>query len=113
MQPINPYVSTTGVPGWQAVGPMIYTQRTLQDTQTSAAKPLALEGAIRHEHDKSLDEFADKFKSLFEGWRTRTEKFTLDSRTAQGTQSTPADFMVALPQSMANQWCKQIHLGDI
>jgi hypothetical protein len=33
MQPVNPYVSTTGVPGWQGVGPMIYTQRTLADAE--------------------------------------------------------------------------------
>ena len=40
--------------------------------------------AHRSENERALDDFAHKFKGLFDGWRTRVEKFTLDSRTAQG-----------------------------
>lgn len=49
------------------------------------AKPPAPPSGAAMEAASKLEEHAQTFKKLFEGWSTRLEKFTFDSRTAQGT----------------------------
>jgi len=46
---------------------------------------------------EQLEAFGSSSMTLFDGWKQRVEKITLDSRIAQGTNSLPSDFTVNLP----------------
>jgi hypothetical protein len=62
---------------------------------------------------EQLEAFGNQSMTLFDGWKQRVEKLTLDSRIAQGTNSLPSDFVVNLPQYFGRHFIKQIHLSDI
>lgn len=58
------------------------------------------EGTVR---ETEMDYFSNRINSLFDNWKNRIEKITLDSRLATGPQSTPSNFTIPLPNSLRSE----------